>query len=204
MKSAWEEVPQLILPCRSAESPVYSRRHVILWSLMGGNEGRCEERGKGGDKRRWFRPSCSWIVGWAVYFKLWVAQRKYCWAASQNSLLGTRPVLFLLSLLLLFSCLCIVLLNEFYFTLFETFSYSNSMSAIPIFWNYHIMFGISSYFWCWFQERLDINIWLESSQNLVLAAATAANSFNLLKYLLTSKLGFMFKKIKKWEIFSKL
>ena len=71
------------------------------------------------------------------------------------------------------------------------------MSAIPIFWNYHIMFGISSYFWCWFQERLDINIWLESSQNLVLAAATAANSFNLLKYLLTSKLGFMFKNIKK-------
>ena len=70
-----------------------------------------------------------------MYFKLWVAQRKYCWAASQNSLLGTRPVLFLLSLLLLFSCLCIVLLNEFYFTLFITFSYSNWMPVMPFFWN---------------------------------------------------------------------
>ena len=47
MKSAWEEVPQLILPCRSAKPPVCSRRHVILLSLRWGNEGRCEERGRG-------------------------------------------------------------------------------------------------------------------------------------------------------------
>ena len=157
-----------------------------------------DKEGGGGGKRRWFRPSCA-LIG-----SLGVPQCKNCWAASQNSLPGTRPVLFLLSLLLLFSCWCTVLLNKFYSTMFITFSYSNWMPMIYFFWNYYIVFGISLYFWCWFQERLDINIWLESSQNLVLAAATAANSFNLLKYLLTSKLGFMFKNIKKWEIFSKL